>query len=112
MMQCKKPQLDAAVSRVGQPVWAGGAAFEFGVFPSFIEISAQSTPSWHAPCLVPLATAAALPTMTHPSRQNHLHTGADEPLAVDTSRRFVRVTERRADGLVAFEFAIDRKSVV
>lgn len=24
----------------------------------------------------------------------------------DTSRRFVRVTERRADGLVAFDFAI------
>ena len=26
--------------------------------------------------------------------------------AVDTRRRFVRVVERRADGLVAFEFAI------
>ena len=26
--------------------------------------------------------------------------------AVDTSLRFVRVTERRPDGLVAFEFAI------
>ena len=31
---------------------------------------------------------------------------AEEPLAVDTSRRFVRVTERRTDGLVAFEFSI------
>ncbi|MBL8351480.1 MAG: phenol hydroxylase subunit [Burkholderiaceae bacterium] len=44
--------------------------------------------------------------MTHPPRTNHLAAAADEPLAVDTSRRFVRVTERRADGLVAFEFAI------
>lgn len=31
---------------------------------------------------------------------------AEEPLVVDTSRRFVRLTERRADGLVAFEFSI------
>jgi phenol hydroxylase P0 protein len=30
---------------------------------------------------------------------------ADLP-EVDTSKRFVRVTERRADGLVAFDFAI------
>ena len=37
---------------------------------------------------------------------SHLDTAADTPLAVDTSRRFVRVTERRADGLVAFDFAI------
>lgn len=44
--------------------------------------------------------------MTHPTRTSHLDTVADTPLAVDTSRRFVRVTERRADGLVAFDFAI------
>lgn len=32
---------------------------------------------------------------------------ADQTLpAVDTSLRYVRVTERRADGLVAFEFSI------
>lgn len=31
----------------------------------------------------------------------------DEPLPpVDTSRRWVRVTEERADGLVAFEFSV------
>ncbi len=31
---------------------------------------------------------------------------ADEMPACDTTRRYVRVTEERADGLVAFEFAI------
>jgi phenol hydroxylase P0 protein len=31
---------------------------------------------------------------------------AFEPLICDTSRKFVRVTEVRADGLVAFEFSI------
>ncbi|MFP8779953.1 phenol hydroxylase subunit [Hydrogenophaga sp. RWCD_12] len=32
---------------------------------------------------------------------------ADQTLpACDTSKRFVRVTERRADGLVSFEFSI------
>lgn len=39
-------------------------------------------------------------------RPTHLPLPPDEPLVVDTSRRFVRVTERRADGLVAFEFSI------
>jgi hypothetical protein len=34
--------------------------------------------------------------MTHQSRTNQLAPAADSPLAVDTSRRFVRVTERRA----------------
>lgn len=29
-----------------------------------------------------------------------------EPFVCDTTRRFVRVTEVRADGLVAFDFAI------
>lgn len=29
-----------------------------------------------------------------------------EPFVCDTTRRYVRVTEERADGLVAFEFAI------
>ena len=28
------------------------------------------------------------------------------PVVCDTSRRYVRLTERRADGLVAFEFSI------
>jgi phenol hydroxylase P0 protein len=32
--------------------------------------------------------------------------GLPAPLACDTSRRFVRVTEERADGLVAFDFSI------
>lgn len=33
--------------------------------------------------------------------------GVDDALPhCDTSRKFVRITERRADGLVAFEFAI------
>lgn len=41
--------------------------------------------------------------MTHPTA----HRPADDtPLSVDTSLRFVRVTERRSDGLVAFEFSI------
>ncbi len=31
---------------------------------------------------------------------------APEPFVCDTTRRYVRVTERRADGLVAFDFAI------
>ena len=31
---------------------------------------------------------------------------AEELPACDTTRRFVRVTEERTDGLVAFEFAI------
>jgi phenol hydroxylase P0 protein len=31
---------------------------------------------------------------------------AHEPATCDTTRRFVRVIETRADGLVAFEFAI------
>lgn len=35
-----------------------------------------------------------------------LPTPAQALPAVDTSLRFVRVTERRPDGLVAFEFAI------
>lgn len=35
-----------------------------------------------------------------------LPTAAPALPAVDTSLRFVRVTERRPDGLVAFEFAI------
>ena len=30
----------------------------------------------------------------------------DAPLAVDTSRKFVRVTARRPNGFVEFEFAI------
>lgn len=30
----------------------------------------------------------------------------EAPLQCDTSRKWVRVTERRADGLVAFEFSI------
>jgi phenol hydroxylase P0 protein len=29
-----------------------------------------------------------------------------EPFVCDTTRRYVRVTEQRADGVVAFEFAI------
>lgn len=29
-----------------------------------------------------------------------------EPLVCDSSRRYVRVTEERADGLVAFDFSI------
>ena len=34
-------------------------------------------------------------------------TDSDEPLPeVDTSRRWVRVTEERPDGLVAFEFSV------
>ena len=41
----------------------------------------------------PHATHQALPT-------------TEAPLACDTARRFVRVLEARADGLVAFEFAI------
>lgn len=32
--------------------------------------------------------------------------GPSAPLVCDTTRRFVRVTEVRADGLVAFDFAI------
>ncbi len=44
--------------------------------------------------------------MTEPLHPHRLAAIDDEPLAVDTSRRFVRVTERRADGLVAFDFAI------
>lgn len=32
--------------------------------------------------------------------------GLPAPLACDTSRRYVRVTEERADGLVAFDFSI------
>jgi phenol/toluene 2-monooxygenase (NADH) P0/A0 len=31
---------------------------------------------------------------------------SSEPFVCDTTRRFVRVTEFRADGLVAFDFAI------
>ena len=31
---------------------------------------------------------------------------AQEHIVCDTDRRYVRVTEQRADGLVAFEFAI------
>lgn len=47
-----------------------------------------------------------MPAMTSRSRPNLLAPAAETPLTVDTSRRFVRVTEHRADGLVAFEFAI------
>lgn len=32
--------------------------------------------------------------------------GLPAPLACDTSRRYVRVTEERTDGLVAFDFSI------
>lgn len=32
--------------------------------------------------------------------------GLPAPLVCDTSRRYVRVTEERADGLVAFDFSI------
>lgn len=32
--------------------------------------------------------------------------GLPVPLVCDTTRRFVRVTEERADGLVAFDFSI------
>lgn len=32
--------------------------------------------------------------------------GRDEPLVCDPSRKYVRVTEERADGLVAFDFSI------
>lgn len=36
-----------------------------------------------------------------------MNTASDNPLPVcDTSLRFVRVLERRADGLVSFEFSI------
>jgi len=40
--------------------------------------------------------------MTTPGSTPPLH----EPLVCDTSRRFVRVTDERDDGLVAFDFAI------
>ncbi len=45
-------------------------------------------------------------TMNQPPRFAPIAALPDEPLQVDTRRRFVRVSERRADGLVAFEFAI------
>lgn len=43
-----------------------------------------------------------------PASSHHLNalTPADETSACDTTRRYVRVIEERADGLVAFEFAI------
>jgi phenol hydroxylase P0 protein len=52
---------------------------------------------------LPMRQLIAMNTAPRPT---HLDLAADEPLVVDTSRRFVRVTERRADGLVAFEFSI------
>ena len=58
-------------------------------------------------CLGPTGlTMPLLTPMPTAPRSTHLPLPADEPLVVDTSRRFVRVTERRADGLVAFEFSI------
>jgi phenol/toluene 2-monooxygenase (NADH) P0/A0 len=61
--------------------------------------------AWAVRCCLghPMPT---LTTMNTPTRLAHLKLAADEPLVVDSARRFVRVTERRADGLVAFEFAI------
>ncbi|ODV04937.1 MAG: phenol hydroxylase [Rubrivivax sp. SCN 70-15] len=43
--------------------------------------------------------AAPIPTATAPNP-------LPESFVCDTTRRFVRVTETRADGLVAFDFAI------
>ncbi len=45
-------------------------------------------------------------TPTDPPDADQPCAGMEPPLVADTSRRFVRMTERRADGLVAFEFAI------
>ncbi|ACB35621.1 Phenol hydroxylase subunit [Leptothrix cholodnii SP-6] len=39
-------------------------------------------------------------------RMNPQPTPEQEPVVCDPSRRYVRLTERRADGLVAFEFSI------
>ena len=41
-----------------------------------------------------------------PNRMPHAPNAPSEPFVCDTTRRYVRVTEERADGLVAFEFAI------
>lgn len=54
---------------------------------------------------MPARTPSLTPTSAAPAAL--LPQGAADALPhCDTSRRFVRVTERRADGLVAFEFAI------
>ena len=62
---------------------------------------------WHSACDVDRDHHHPSDTAVNPSHaiQKHL-LPADEPLACDTSRRFVRVLEARSDGLVAVEFAI------
>ena len=57
------------------------------ILRKFSSLSIEIFPSSTAPSTMPQTTDTSLP-------------------AVDTSLRFVRVIERRADGLVAFEFSI------
>lgn len=45
-------------------------------------------------------------TAHHPADPASGTTAPSDLPAVDTTQRFVRVTEQRADGLVAFEFSI------
>lgn len=53
---------------------------------------------WHVRCDAWRMPTPNVPPLVPP--------GEPEPLVCDTSRRFVRVTEERPDGLVAFEFSI------
>jgi phenol hydroxylase P0 protein len=68
------------------------------VFPWIIEIHPVDALRWHASC-------EALPMPTHPRTTLAEH-GEPEPLICDPARKYVCVTEVRADGLVAFDFSI------
>jgi phenol hydroxylase P0 protein len=73
------------------------------VFPRFIEITAKRPGAGTVDADTPAMLQRPAPRTTATPG-----TGTDTaaPLVCDTSRRFVRVTEERADGLVAFDFAI------
>lgn len=71
-------------------VFAANGAPKLGAYPSFIDSFLTPGPFWHGVC-----DASGM--------------NADHPPAlpdVDTRVRFVKLIEERADGLVAFEFAI------
>lgn len=73
---------------VGHPTGAG--ASKVGAYPSFIDSFVGSRRFWHGVCDGSGMTADHPPTLPD----------------VDTRVRYVKLIEERADGLVAFEFAI------
>lgn len=84
----------------------------FPGLPCFIEIFDRHGVFWHSACDVFSVTHRTTPSMNtstplrNDARPLHDPIATGDGLQCDTSLKFVRVIEERADGLVAFEFSI------